>query len=59
MKLTVSCQVCGTVLTVVENLNGFTEDDIQMYEQGCYCTVMSDGIDEDGQDNIIAIKTQD
>ena len=60
MKLTVSCQICGTILTVVQNDNItiFSNEDIEMYENGCYCNVVTDGV-VDGQQNITATQTQD
>lgn len=48
MKLTVSCQICGKILAVIEKDN-FTSDDVNMYEQSSSCdTVQGTDVDEDG-----------
>lgn len=53
MKLTVSCQVCGKILTIVEK-DSFTDDDVNMYEQSVSCdTVQGTTTDDDG--NIITV----
>ena len=57
MKLTITCQICGKILTKVEK-DQISDDDIQMYESACSCdTVQDDGITIDGQTNIQATKT--
>jgi hypothetical protein len=59
MKLTVSCQICGEILAIVEK-DSFTDDDINMYEQFCFCNTLGpDGVTPDGQTNIQATKTID
>lgn len=57
MKLTVSCQLCGLTLVEVQK-DSFSQDDINNYEESCYCnTLQSDGITQDGQTAIIVSKT--
>jgi hypothetical protein len=57
MKLTVTCQLCGKTLAVVEK-DHITDDDIAMYEVSASCdTVQADGITLDGQEDIQATKT--
>ena len=59
MKLTVTCQLCGKVLSVVEK-DQVTEQDIQDYESMMSCsTVQSDGVTVDGQSDIQVTKTVD
>jgi len=59
MQLKVSCQICGQVLMTAEN-NNFSQDDINMYEQACWCTTLqSDGVTQDGQSGLVISKTVD
>jgi len=59
MKLTVSCQICGTILSEIEKQQ-ISDDDVQMYEQASFCNVLGpDGVTPDGQTNIQATKTND
>lgn len=57
MKLTTSCQVCGTILSVVEK-DMVTQDDINNYQQNSSCSVTTNGT-VDGQTNIESIATND
>ena len=58
MKLTVSCQLCGKVLLIAEKDDNFSADDINNYEQSCFCTTLqSDGVTQDGQSSIVVSKT--
>lgn len=65
MKLTITCQTCNKILTVVEKDN-FSQSDIDMYEASLSCdTVQKSSFDDDGNpvvvydgsDNIQATKT--
>lgn len=61
MKLSVSCQICGKVLCIIEKDN-ITDDDVNLYETTCSCDTVQ-GVDADGnliydgQSNIQATKT--
>lgn len=66
MKLTVTCQTCGKILSVVEKDN-FSNEDISMYQQSVSCdTLQGVGEDDDGNpvniydgnSNIQTTKTQ-
>lgn len=53
MKLTVSCQICGKVLSTVSK-DQISDDDVVMYEAGSSCdTVSSVSTDDDGNQIII------
>lgn len=69
MKLTVSCQKCGKILSVVEK-DQISNDDIAMYQSNAFCDTVQgivDVEDEEGnitpttvydaQDSILATKT--
>lgn len=67
MKLTISCQTCGKILSIIEK-DSFTDDDVSMYQQSSYCdTVSGEGSDDDGntitlydgQSNIQTTKIQE
>ncbi len=48
MKLTISCQICGKILSIAEK-DAFTDEDINMYQQSLSCdTLQSVGVDDDG-----------
>lgn len=48
MKLTITCQVCGKVLCIIEK-DQISDADIAMYQAGSYCDTVVDTItDEDG-----------
>ena len=58
MKLTISCQTCGKILSTVEKPENFSSDDINMYEQSVSCdTLQADGVTQDGQSAIQVTKT--
>lgn len=58
MKLIVTCQLCGQILSVIQKDSDFSADDINMYEQACFCdTVQDDGVTIDGQTSIQVTKT--
>lgn len=65
MKLTVTCQTCGKILSIAEKDN-FSDEDIGMYEQNVSCdTLQGTTVDDegntvnvyDGSANIQASKT--
>lgn len=57
MKLTVTCQTCGKILSEIEK-DSITDEDLAMYENNASCdTVQSDGVTLDGQQNIQVMKT--
>jgi hypothetical protein len=67
MNLTVTCQTCGKILSVVQK-DQISQDDITSYEQNSFCnTVQGTGTDDDGnpitiydgQTNIQATMTVD
>ncbi len=48
MKLTVTCQTCGSILAIVQK-SQVTSDDISLYEEMSYCTtVAGQGTDDSG-----------
>jgi hypothetical protein len=55
MKLTVTCQICGTILTVIQK-NTVTAEDIAEYEANTSCDVVTNGV-QDGQQDIQATMT--
>lgn len=66
MKLTITCQICGKILTEIEK-DQISDDDVNMYGQASFCdTVQGEGLDDDGnpitlydgQSNIQVTKTQ-
>jgi hypothetical protein len=57
MKLTVTCQICGKVLSIVQK-DVIDNDDISMYELSSSCdTLQIDGVTLDGQTDVQATKT--
>ena len=50
MKLTTNCQICGQILSVVENTT-FSSEDIADYEANSYCNTVTNGT-VDGQQAI-------
>lgn len=50
MKLTISCQICGTILSVVEK-DAITQEDLADYGANSSCTVVTNGV-EDAQADI-------
>ncbi len=55
MRLTTSCQICGTILSVIEKYQ-ITSDDINEYESNSYCNIVTNGV-VDGQQDIQATMT--
>jgi hypothetical protein len=53
MKLTITCQTCGKILSVIEK-DQITQDDIMRYEAGSFCDTVS-GTENilDDQNNVI------
>lgn len=53
MKLTITCQTCGKVLSVVEK-DQINDSDIAMYEASSNCDTVA-GTDVDGDGNPITV----
>lgn len=57
MKLTVTCQLCGKILSVIQK-DQITNEDIDMYKSSSFCdTLQDDGVTKDGQTNVQVAKT--
>lgn len=65
MKLTITCQICGKILTIIEK-DQVSDEDVNLYSQSSSCdTIQGAGVDGygnpitlyDGQANIQATKT--
>lgn len=50
MKLTITCQICGKILSAIDKPQ-ISDDDIAMYKASSFCdTVQGSTVDEDGND---------
>lgn len=60
MKLTISCQECGKILSLVEKPE-ITQDDLDLYKYNCSCEIHGpfppeEGEEETPPDNIMVVK---